>query len=89
MTNRVLINDESKTKKQLISELTDLRQQLAKVVKEEGEYRREEDYEKLEARLRTVIESLPFDFLASMTMADILFRIHYVNNIGGMSPPYL
>src|SRR4030067_3039298 len=56
------MNDENKTKKKLLSELTDLRRQLAKVIKEESEHRREEEYEKLEARLRTVIESLPFDF---------------------------
>jgi PAS domain S-box-containing protein len=56
------MNDENKTKKQLINELMDLRWQLAKVVKQESECRREEEYEKLEARLRTVIESLPFDF---------------------------
>ncbi len=56
------MNDENKTKKQIISELTDLRRQLAKVKKEESERRQEEEYEKLEARLRTVIESLPFDF---------------------------
>ena len=56
------MNDENKTKKQVISELTDLRRQLAKVKKGDSERRREEEYEKLEARLRTVIESLPFDF---------------------------
>jgi len=56
------MNDENKTKKQLTSELMDLRRQLAKVTKEESERRRKEEYEKLEARLRTVIESLPFDF---------------------------
>jgi len=56
------MNNENKTKKQLTRELMDLRRQLAKVKKEESERRREEEYEKLEARLRTVIESLPFDF---------------------------
>jgi PAS domain S-box-containing protein len=55
--------DENKTKKQLISELIDLRRQIAKVIKVESERRpREEEHEKLEARLRTAIESLPFDF---------------------------
>jgi len=56
------MNDENKTKKQRISELMDLRRQLAKVIKEESEHWRKEEHEKLEARLRTVIESLPFDF---------------------------
>jgi PAS domain S-box-containing protein len=56
------MNDENRTKKQLISELMDLRRQIAKGIKEESEYARKEDHEKLEARLRTVIESLPFDF---------------------------
>ena len=56
------MNDENKTKKQLISELMDLRRQIAKGIKEESECARKEDHEKLEARLRTVIESLPFDF---------------------------
>lgn len=44
----------NKTKKQLINELMDLRRQLADATKEECE--------KLKARLRTVVESLPFDF---------------------------
>jgi len=56
------MNDENKTKKQLISELIDLRQQIAKGIKEESECTLKEDPKKLEARLRTVIESLPFDF---------------------------
>ena len=41
--------DENKTKKQLISELIDLRRQIAKVIKVESERRpREEEHEKLE-----------------------------------------
>jgi PAS domain S-box-containing protein len=57
------MKDENKTKKQLISELIDLRRQIAKGIKAESERSpREEEHEKLEARLRTAIESLPFDF---------------------------
>jgi PAS domain S-box-containing protein len=56
------MNDENKTKKQLISELMDFRRQIAKGIKEESDRGRKEDHEKLESRLHTVIESLPFDF---------------------------
>src|SRR4030067_3024128 len=61
------MNDENKTKKQLINELMDLRRQLAEVKKGDSKRRLGEEYEKLEARLRTVIESLPFDFFGIAT----------------------
>jgi len=57
------MKEENKTKKQLISELAGLHQQIAKVKRiEAGRSQIGEDREKLEARLRTIIESLPFDF---------------------------
>ncbi len=51
------MNDDNKTKKQLISELMDLRRQLAEGIKEESERRRKEEYEKLEGDLIEGIES--------------------------------
>jgi len=57
------MKDENKTKKRDLNELMDLRRQKTKVTKAESKHKRkDEKQEKLEARLRTVIESLPFDF---------------------------
>jgi len=57
------MSDENKSKRQLIREVVDLRRQMSKVKKETPESSLEaEDHEKVEARLLTVIESLPFDF---------------------------
>ena len=57
------MKDENKTKKRDLNELMDLRRQKTKVTKaESNRKRKDEKQEKLEARLRTVIESLPFDF---------------------------
>jgi PAS domain S-box-containing protein len=57
------MKDEDKTKQQLINELLDLRRQTAKVKKIESECRRlKRERDRIETRLRTIIESLPFDF---------------------------
>jgi len=56
------INDENKIKKTLINESTGLHRQLTEVMKEDGKHEWKEEHEKVEARLRTIIESLPFDF---------------------------
>lgn len=59
----ITMKDKDKTKKQLISELLDLHQQIAKLKEAENERKRVEgERQKLEVRLRTTIESLPFDF---------------------------
>jgi PAS domain S-box-containing protein len=57
------MKDEDKTKQQLINELLDLRRQTAKVKEIESECRRlKRERDRIETRLRTIIESLPFDF---------------------------
>jgi len=57
------MKDEDKTKKQLIDELLDLKSQVAKAKKIESERRRlKNERDKIQTRLHTIIESLPFDF---------------------------
>ena len=57
------MKDQDKTKKQLINELLDLRRQISKAKEIESERTRlEDEREKIETRLHTTIESLPFDF---------------------------
>ncbi len=57
------MEDEDRPREQLLYELLELRQQVADLKKSEANRKLAEDkHEKLEVRLRTIIESLPFDF---------------------------
>jgi hypothetical protein len=59
------MKDKERSKKQLIEKLADSHQRIAKIKKKETNRKQiAESREKLEARLHTVIESLPFDFFA-------------------------